>query len=134
MHRERAVTRAHFDVTYAHYRDDPVLAARVQVNRGPLLARLGRVDAGVEALAEAEAILREHALFDRLPPLLINRSELEARRGQYHAMLAYAREAEQAALRCASESLVVIAWINQAFAAMFLGDLALTAIAILNWL
>ncbi len=127
MHRESAAALAHFDAAYVVYRDVPVLAARVQVNRGPLLARLGRVDAGAAALAEAEATLREHGLLQRLPPLLVNRADLEARRGQYPAMLVYAREAEQMALRCEFPDFVIMARINQAFAAMFLGDLALAA-------
>ena len=125
MHRESALALTHFDAAYAHYQDAPVLAARVQVNRGPLLGRLGRVAEGVAALDEAESTLRTHALMARLPPLLINRADLEARRGQYAAMLAYAREAEQVALHSAAPAIVITAQINQAFAAMFLGDLAL---------
>ncbi|MBX0330280.1 CHAT domain-containing protein [Oscillochloris sp. ZM17-4] len=130
MHQESAAALAQFDAAYALYRDDPVLAARVQVNRGPLLARLGRVDEGATALAEAEETLRANGLLQRLPPLLLNRSELEARRGQYATMLAYAREAEQAALRCEAPDFAIMAQINQAFAAMFLGDLDLASAAL----
>ena len=130
MHRDSAAALAHFDAAYTSYRDDPVLAARVQVNRGPLLARLGQVDAGVAALAEAEATLRAHGLFDRLPSLLINRSDLEARGGRYREMLVYAREAEQVSLRCEHADAAIMACINQAFAGMFLGELGLARVAL----
>ncbi|MEI6776762.1 MAG: CHAT domain-containing protein [Chloroflexales bacterium] len=130
MHRDSAAALAHFDAAYTSYRDDPVLAARIQVNRGPLLARLGRVDAGVAALAEAEATLRAHGLVDRLPSLLINRSDLEGRGSRYREMLAYAREAEQVSLHCEHADAAIMACINQAFAGMFLGELGLAADAL----
>lgn len=125
MHRDSSVALNHFDTAYKHYQDDPFLAARIQVNRGPLLGRMGRIDEAVAALTEAEITLRSGEHYHRLIPLLINRSDLEARAGHYAQMLVYAREAEEIALGCERPDSAAIACINQAFAAMFLGDLAL---------
>jgi CHAT domain-containing protein len=118
-----------FDQAFAYYHNlppptDPVILLRLQLNRAPLLARIGDSTAAIAAMTEAEEILSHNpARHDLLLSMLLNRSEIESRAGDYRAMLISARRAEDVAQEVERLDIVVPAQINQAVAALFLADL-----------
>ncbi len=117
----------HFEQALAFYR-----AAQREAEQGRLLiccagllGQLGHLTAADYAISEAARILVAFpAYHDRLPALLINRSDIEGRLGRYAAMQATAQEAERLACQYDQPAAQAEAVMNQAFAALFLGDVA----------
>ncbi|NCC35116.1 MAG: hypothetical protein EOM24_24355, partial [Chloroflexia bacterium] len=128
LNRETRPALSHLDAAYAYFvaQDRRPEQGRLLIGRAGLLGQLGRLEEAHAAIRRAAECLADAPdAQNRLPALYMNRSDLEGRMGHYEAMLATAREAEALAVSYQQPAAQAEALINQAFAALFLGQFTL---------
>ncbi len=123
LNRATVAALAHLDAAYAFYlaHERRPEQGRLLIGRAGLLGQLGRLEEAEAAITLAADYLAPDDQ-NRLPVLCVNRSDIEGRLGRYAAMQATARTAEALAIQYAQPANQAKALINQAFAALFLGE------------
>ncbi|PDW01560.1 hypothetical protein CJ255_18550 [Candidatus Viridilinea mediisalina] len=127
LYREPRAALEHYEAALAFFsaHERPPEEGRLQIGYAGLLGQLGRLAEARSALERAACCLADAPAEQRfLPALAINRSDVEGRLGNYEAMLLAAREAERLALQHQQPAAQTQALVNQAFAALFLGQFA----------
>lgn len=128
LNRETRPALSHLDAAYAYFvaQDRRPEQGRLLIGRAGLLGQLGRLEEAHTAIRRAAECLADAPdAQNRLPALYMNRSDIEGRMGHYEAMLTTAREAEVLAVSHHQPAAQAEALINQAFAALFLGQFTL---------
>lgn len=124
LNRETHPALTHLEAAHAFYQTagrQPE-QGRILIGCAGLLGQLGRLDEARTTLTMAEDYLAAAPAYqNRRTALLLNRSDIEGRMGQYAAMLTSARAAEALAVQYAQPAARIEALINQAVAALFLG-------------
>jgi CHAT domain-containing protein/tetratricopeptide (TPR) repeat protein len=124
LNREMYPALEHLNEAYKYYHSQKRTAeqGRLLIGRAGLLGQLGRLEDALDAITQAEPLITSSPKHrNRLPSLLINRSDIEGRLGHYDAMLQTAQRAEKLARDYNRPTTAIKALINQAFAALFLG-------------
>lgn len=127
LYREPLAAMEHYVAALAFFTAQARLPeeGRLRIGYAGLLGQLGRLSEARTALERAAHCLATAPDEQRfLPALAINRADVEGRLGNYDAMLAAACEAEALAVQYQQPAAQAQALINQAFAALFLGQFA----------
>ncbi len=125
LNRNATSALKHLDTAYTYFSAQNRLheQGRLCIGRAGLLGQLGQLEHAEQVITEAAQCLADvPEAQERFPVLLLNRSDIEGRLGRYADMQATATQAEALALQHNDIPLQAKALINQAFAALFLGQ------------
>ena len=115
----------HYEQAYQHYElvGKSYEAGRVLINYGLMLGRVGRLAEAENAIWRAYDYLEDYPSYEGWPALYVNLSDIQVRQGKYKQMLVSAHYAQKEAKRFGNLIVEGKALINQALAALFLGQL-----------